>query len=493
MSRITTYANSPSPQLLEKIGATNLTLADAVAEIVANSFDAALDGEPVVVEVTVDGEEICVVDSGAGMSEDVLVEAVKLGVDMADVVKKPPGAKGRFGLGMNTACASIGRWSAVYTRPLGAHSEFRVVFDLAEWERRPNVPEAWTIDIEELDLPTDGPLGDREHGTAVVVKKLRQQEPLAGAVLAKLGEAFKPHLQQGDSILVNGVAATPHNYDFVANSKVPIDIAFGPAHEFQITGWVAIDKQTHNDGDYGFNIYRHGQLVQTWCQEWFAAHLMTSRIIGEVNMDFIGAAIFSQGLQQSDLRRQASAEMKEFLKPVVMASRELSRGSNFRSPDRARQIIDELHDALGLESPERQPSTARTMPSPRDPRTAGRTASTDHRKGGGANTGTRYTTKVRRETVQEVFTQEHRYRSRWAAITAIAAESGMAPETLRRWVRRAGARPASGDQGLSGGGARVTELEREVRQLRRDIETLKASGAFTKAEKLRPGEADRRR
>ena len=79
---------------------------------------------------------------------------------------------------MKTACASIGRWWAVYTRPLGAHSEFRVVFDLAEWERRPDDPEAWTIDVEELDLPTETALWvTATHGTAVVVKKLRQQEP----------------------------------------------------------------------------------------------------------------------------------------------------------------------------------------------------------------------------------------------------------------------------------------------------------------------------
>ena len=175
MSRIRSYENWPSHKLLWKIGATNLTVADSVAQIVANSFDAAVDGEPTVIAVQVVDQEICVVDNGAGMTEDVLVEAVKLGVDMADVVKKPQGAKGRFGLGMKTACASIGHWWAVYTRPLGARSEFRVVFDLAEWERRPDVPEAWTIQVEELDLPTDSPLGDREHGTAVVVKKLRQR------------------------------------------------------------------------------------------------------------------------------------------------------------------------------------------------------------------------------------------------------------------------------------------------------------------------------
>ena len=185
--------------------------------------------------------------------------------------------------------------------------------------------------------------------------------------------------------------------------------------------------------------------------------------------------------------------MKEFLKPVVKASRELSRKGNIHSHVLAQQIVDELHDALGLEPPGRQPSTDRTVSSPRDQSTTRCTASTDHRKGGGANTGNRYRAKFRRETVKEVLTQEHRYRSRWAAITAIAAASGMAPETLRRWVGRADARQTSRGPGLPSGSARVTELEREVRQLRHDIETLKASGAFADADKHPPAEADLRR
>ena len=64
-------------------------------------------------------------------------------------------------------------------------------------------------------------------------------------MLSKLGEAFKPHLQQGDSILVNGDPATPHSYDFVANSKVPIDITFGPADELPDHG-LGGDRQTES-------------------------------------------------------------------------------------------------------------------------------------------------------------------------------------------------------------------------------------------------------
>ena len=342
------YPNAPSPKLLEKIGATNLILSDAIAEVVANSFDASIDGEKMVIEVTVNSDQIIVVDNGIGMPEAILVEAVKLGVDMSDILTKKTSAKGKFGLGMKTACASMGRWWAIHTRPLGVQKEYRVVFDLAEWEHRSDSIDAWTIYIEELAPDASGPLGDRLHGTAVIVRKLRNTDPLAGAVLSKLGESFKPHLEKDDIILVNGEKARPHIYKFVPGSKVPINIRFGPSNQYLIKGWVAIDQQTHNDGHYGFNIYRHGQLVQTWYQGWFRSHLMTSRIIGEVEMDFIDATFFKLGLQDSDLWRMAHAEMWEFMKSITSASSNLSKKGNINVPSRRDKIVTDMRTTLGL-------------------------------------------------------------------------------------------------------------------------------------------------
>jgi transposase len=68
--------------------------------------------------------------------------------------------------------------------------------------------------------------------------------------------------------------------------------------------------------------------------------------------------------------------------------------------------------------------------------------------------------------------------SQWATITSIASKFGMTPETLRHWVRVAevdgGARA-----GLTGEErARLRELERENRELRRANEILKAASAF---------------
>jgi hypothetical protein len=345
----TSYSNAPSPKLIEKIGATNLTLADAIAEIVANSFDSADDDQKTVVNVTVNPDQIMVVDNSVGMTENVLVDAVKLGMDMATVVKKNERSKGKFGLGMKTACASMGRWWAIHTRPIGENIEYRVEFDLAEWEKRPDSEDAWTIEIEAVEPDLGGPLAERPHGTAIMVKKLRSREQLAGSIRKKLGDSFKPHLEQGAKIYIGTELAVPTRYEFVQGSKVPIDIKFGQDDEYKITGWVALDSQTHNDGQYGFNIYRRDQLVQRWNQDWFAGHLMTSRIIGEVHMDFIDATFFKQGLQQSELWRLASEQMKIFMKPIVAASRDLSRKGNINVPQKRAEIIRNLYSSLGMD------------------------------------------------------------------------------------------------------------------------------------------------
>ncbi|WP_083311211.1 transposase [Actinomyces sp.] len=74
------------------------------------------------------------------------------------------------------------------------------------------------------------------------------------------------------------------------------------------------------------------------------------------------------------------------------------------------------------------------------------------------------------------------------AIWRVADQLGVHPEALRNWVRH-----AEVDDGLRPGittedQARITELEREVRELRRANEILKTSAAF-----LAPAELDRRR
>jgi transposase len=75
---------------------------------------------------------------------------------------------------------------------------------------------------------------------------------------------------------------------------------------------------------------------------------------------------------------------------------------------------------------------------------------------------------------------EHRaeYSSEWAAMQSVSRKLGVGAETLRKWVRRSeidtGARPGLSTDERQ----KMKELEREVKELRRANEILKAASLF---------------
>jgi transposase len=79
------------------------------------------------------------------------------------------------------------------------------------------------------------------------------------------------------------------------------------------------------------------------------------------------------------------------------------------------------------------------------------------------------------------------YSSEWPAIAAVEQKLGIgSAETLRKWIRRAevdgGQRPGT----TSEEHAEIKRLKREVAELRRANEILKAASAFFAAELDRP-------
>jgi transposase len=95
----------------------------------------------------------------------------------------------------------------------------------------------------------------------------------------------------------------------------------------------------------------------------------------------------------------------------------------------------------------------------------------------------RYSAEVRERAVRMVFDHREEYGSQWEAICSIAEKIGCSAETLRNWIRR-----AEVDSGRRAGvtseeRARMKDLERENRELRRANEILrKASAYFAQAE-----------
>ena len=82
-----------------------------------------------------------------------------------------------------------------------------------------------------------------------------------------------------------------------------------------------------------------------------------------------------------------------------------------------------------------------------------------------------------------VFEHQSDYESQWEAIGSIAGKIGCTAETLRKWVRKAEIDTGRRDGITSDQHARIKELERENRELRRTNEILrKASAFFAQAE-----------
>ena len=95
-----------------------------------------------------------------------------------------------------------------------------------------------------------------------------------------------------------------------------------------------------------------------------------------------------------------------------------------------------------------------------------------------SSTSKRYAPEVRERAVRLVLEHQHEHESQWAAMVSVAAKIGCTPETLRTWVRR-----VEVDEGRRPGlttdeRAKLKELERENRELRRANEILKSASLF---------------
>lgn len=100
--------------------------------------------------------------------------------------------------------------------------------------------------------------------------------------------------------------------------------------------------------------------------------------------------------------------------------------------------------------------------------------------------GVKSSAEQRAKAVRLVAEATPQHESEWAAIESVAAKIGASSETVRKWVRRAevdaGQRPGL----TSEEHAEIKRLRREVAELRRANEILKAAATFFGAELDRP-------
>jgi len=95
----------------------------------------------------------------------------------------------------------------------------------------------------------------------------------------------------------------------------------------------------------------------------------------------------------------------------------------------------------------------------------------------------RYSEEVKERAVRLLQEHQAEYESQWKAISSIASKIGCTAETLRKWARQAEIDKGARNGLTTSERARLKELERENRELKRANEILrKASAYFAQAE-----------
>ncbi len=308
MTTVKTIDITPDTSLLPKLGYAGYSPAQAIAELVDNSIDEIIEDRDLNVAVRIDGESISVADNAKGMSE----KEVILAMTLAHSEKK--GKLGEFGLGLKTACLSLGEVFTVRTKRFGGNNEYSVTFDEAEWKCASN---GWTLQLQETEAPGEN------HYTVVKITRLKKFYPnLHNYIRTDLQKRFAPFINDGKvKITVNGKLCRTEVQELIENSRK--DFSLQLPSGAVIRGWYGLLKQGSNKGLYGFTTFRRGRMITAYDKIAIGEHPTISRIIGEIHLDHVPVTTAKREFEKSSPEyREAEQALKEEFREIIKQARQ---------------------------------------------------------------------------------------------------------------------------------------------------------------------------
>lgn len=331
---------TPHKSILPKIGRAGYSVAQAIAEFVDNSLDAKQDNEKLLVNITVKSDYIEIYDNGMGMDKQELAKAFSL----AYSTKKEK--LGEFGLGLKTACQSLGTNFSIITSRAGDKKYYRIDYDEEEWLKSEEY--SWKNYPIKILKKTNF----KEHGTTIIIKKLRVKTIYAVEQIKKdVGNRFAPFIKRNEvEIKVNNIITKPLIPELIEGSQKSFEINVSGK---KIYGWYALMREGSQKGFYGFNVFRRGRMITCYDKIGIPEHATVARITGEIHLDHVPVTHNKREfIKESDEYIMAEEALAKELKEIVRNARKKAKDDKVTS--NVRQEVDIWKEKLAesLKTPE---------------------------------------------------------------------------------------------------------------------------------------------
>ena len=319
---------SYDPQTIEHLGVKMYAqLPNAIAELIANSYDAESPEVHIILKDNEEVKSIAVVDKGIGMSFDEINENfLRIGRIRreSDNGLSPNGKRkvtGRKGLG-KLAFFGIGDTIHIITKKNGECVNFTMNWNDIIHSKTPNYEPQYTIE----------PCNPQEHGTTIILTNLKRKtafdpEGLAGS-LARLFDFFDDDFVA--DITLNNNEPIPidktlryRNIDAQFTWNVPVFIEDKEHYLYKknIIGELLATEKPLKPGLRGITLYAHGRMVNA--PEFFgvgeSSHFY-SYLTGWLDVDFVDEQeedIISTDRQSLSWDLPIASELRENLKQLL--------------------------------------------------------------------------------------------------------------------------------------------------------------------------------
>ncbi|MCH7560319.1 MAG: ATP-binding protein [Thaumarchaeota archaeon] len=289
---------TPDKSLIKKLGLTGYRTEQAISELIDNSIDARITGKTERIDVRLDFDRgtITITDNGSGMD----LTELKNALTIAKETKKEGEKLGHFGLGMKSACSTLGKNFRILTTKKNSDVEFSAEYDEEKWLKDKSLD--WTnFEVEKIKKENTW------NGTIIIISKLNiSLYPNQITSFKKsFGIRYGPYLKSRNILLrINSRECKPVIPNIEKGSKRNIDIPL--SRKNRLVGWIGLLEKRSIKGDYGIHLYRKERLIKAFDKFGIRLHPEVAKIIGEIHLDHVPVNFHKTGFLEDSLEYNES-------------------------------------------------------------------------------------------------------------------------------------------------------------------------------------------